>query len=63
MSAGARWDSFQLKLYVDNLTDKAPWLNVFSGASFGQPGADDAVRANTIRPRTFGIEGIFYFGM
>ena len=62
ISAGANWDDFQLKLYVDNVGDKAPWLNVFSGARVGSPGSDQAVRANTIRPRTFGVEGTYFFG-
>lgn len=62
MSTGANWDVFQLKLYVDNLTNKAPLLNVFSGGRAGLPGGDQAVRANTIRPRTVGIEGTYLFG-
>ncbi len=62
ISAGAMWEKFQLKLYVDNATDKAPWLNVFSGGRAGDPGGDQAVRANTIRPRTVGLEGTYYFG-
>ena len=61
-SAGAVWDSFQLKLYVDNVTDSSPWLNVGSGGRAGDVGGDQAVTANTIRPRTFGLEGTYYFG-
>ena len=61
-SAGAMWEKFQLKLYVDNITDETPWLNVLSGGSAGNPGGDQAVRANTVRPRTIGLEGTFYFG-
>jgi len=61
-SAGANWDSWQLKLYVDNVTDKAPWLNVFSGGAVGTPEAGQAVRANTIRPRTVGLEATYRFG-
>ncbi|MEQ8207829.1 MAG: TonB-dependent receptor, partial [Woeseia sp.] len=62
MSTGANWENFQLKLYVDNLTNKAPLLNVFSGGRAGLPGGDEAVRANTHRPRTIGIEGTYLFG-
>lgn len=61
-SAGANWDTWQLKLYVDNVTDKAPWLNVFSGGAVGTPEAGQAVRANTIRPRTVGLEATYRFG-
>ena len=63
ISGGINWDSIQLKLYVDNVTDETPYLNVFSGGSFGTPGADQAVRANTLRPRTVGLEATYYFGM
>jgi hypothetical protein len=62
VSGGAIWDKVQLKLYVDNVTDESPWLNVFSEASRGNPGGDQAVRANTIRPRTIGLEATYYFG-
>jgi iron complex outermembrane receptor protein len=61
-SAGAMWEKFQLKLYVDNVTDQTPWLNVSSGGSASDPSGDTAVVANTIRPRTIGLEGTFYFG-
>ena len=61
-SAGAIWDKFQLKLYVDNVTDEEPWLNIFPSAPVGSPGANQAVRTNTIRPRTIGLEGTFFFG-
>ena len=61
-SAGAIWDRWQLRIYIDNLTNEDPWLNVFSGNSAGLPGGDTAVRANTIRSRTFGVEGTVYFG-
>jgi outer membrane receptor protein involved in Fe transport len=61
-SAGAIWEKFQLKLYVDNVTDSTPWLNVASGGRAGDAGGDQAVTANTLRPRTFGLEGTFYFG-
>jgi len=63
ISGGVIWDKVQLKLYVDNVTDKTPWLNVFSGNPVGLPGSDQAVRANTIRPRTVGLEATYYFGM
>jgi iron complex outermembrane recepter protein len=63
ISGGVIWDTIRLKLYVDNVTDETPFLNVFSGGSFGNPGADQAVRANTIRPRTIGLEATYYFGM
>lgn len=63
ISAGAIWDKVQLKLYVGNVTDETPWLNVFSGNPVGLPGSDQAVRANTIRPRTVGLEATYYFGM
>ena len=62
LSVGATWDKIQLKLYADNVTDETPWLNVFSAASVGNPGADQALRANTIRPRTIGLEGTYFFG-
>lgn len=61
-SAGAVWDRWQLRFYIDNVTDEIPWLNVFSGSPVGQPGANQAVRANTIRPRTYGLEATLYFG-
>ena len=61
-SAGTRWNNKQLKLYIDNITDEIPLLNVFSGSRVGLPGADEAVRANTIRPRTFGLEFTAWFG-
>ncbi len=61
-STGAMWETFQLKLYVDNITDEVPWLNVGTGGSVGNPGSDVAVTANTIRPRTIGLEGTYYFG-
>jgi len=61
-SAGAIWDRWQLRFYIDNLTNADPWLNVFSGNSAGLPGGDTAIRANTIRSRTFGLEGTVYFG-
>jgi outer membrane receptor protein involved in Fe transport len=63
ISGGVIWDKVQFKLYVDNVTDKTPWLNVFSGNPVGLPGSDQAVRANTIRPRTVGLEATYYFGM
>jgi len=61
-SAGAIWDRWQLRFYIDNLTNEDPWLNVFSGNSAGLPGGDTAIRANTVRSRTFGVEGTVYFG-
>ncbi len=63
LSAGMRWDNVQLKFYVDNATDETPFLNVFSAASRGNPGGDQAVRANTLRPRTVGLEATYYFGV
>jgi len=62
MSAGANWNTWGLRFYVDNVTDADPWLNVFSGNSAGLPGGDTAVRANTIRSRTFGVEVTAHFG-
>lgn len=61
-SMGAVWPTWQLRFYVDNVTDEKPWLNVFSGNRAGLPGDDAAVRANTIRSRTYGLEGTVYFG-
>jgi len=61
-SAGAIWDRWQLRLYINNLTNDDPWLQVFSGNRAGLPGGDQAVRANTIRSRTFGVEATVYFG-
>jgi outer membrane receptor protein involved in Fe transport len=61
-SIGAIWNSWQLRLYADNLNNEDPWLNVFSGNNAGLPGSDQAVRANTIRPRTYGLEATYYFG-
>lgn len=61
-SAGATWDRWQLRFYINNLTNADPWMNVFSGNSAGLPGGDMAVRANTIRTRTFGVEAIVNFG-
>lgn len=62
LSTGAMFDRWQLRLYVDNLTNEDPWLNVFSGNSAGSPGSDEAVRANTIRSRTYGVEATVFFG-
>jgi iron complex outermembrane receptor protein len=61
-SAGAIWDRWQLRLYINNLTNDDPWLQVFSGNSAGLPGGDQAIRANTIRSRTFGVEATVHFG-
>jgi outer membrane receptor protein involved in Fe transport len=61
-SVGAVWPTWQLRFYVDNVTDERPWLNVFSGNRAGLPGDDAAVRANTIRSRTYGLEGTVHFG-
>ncbi|MEJ8568677.1 TonB-dependent receptor [Elongatibacter sediminis] len=61
-STGVRWDEFEVKLYVDNLTDEIPLLNVFSGNAAGLPGADEAVRANSIRSRTYGVQMTAWFG-
>jgi len=61
-SAGAIWNRWQLRFYIENLTNEDPWLNVFSGNSAGLPGGDVAVRANTIRSRTFGLETTVFFG-
>lgn len=61
-SVGARWNSVQVKLYADNVSDEIPWQNVFSAAPVGSVGGNVATRASTTRPRTFGIEGTYYFG-
>jgi outer membrane receptor protein involved in Fe transport len=61
-SAGAIWDRWELRIYINNLTDEDPWLNVFSGNSAGLPGGDVAIRANTIRSRTLGAEVTVSFG-
>lgn len=60
-SAGATWDDKQVKFYINNLNNEDPLLNVFSGNSVGFPGSDQAIRANTIRSRTFGLEFTAYF--
>jgi outer membrane receptor protein involved in Fe transport len=62
LSAGAIWNRWHLRFYVDNLTNEDPWLNVFSGNRAGSPGSDQAVRANTIRSRTCGLEATIHFG-
>ena len=61
-STGVYINDFQFKFYVDNLTDETPWLNVFSGSAVGSPGADQAVRASTLRSRTFGLEVTYRIG-
>lgn len=60
-SMGTNWDDKQIKLYVNNVSNATPWLNVFSGNRAGLPRGDQAVRANTIRPRTFGVEFTAWF--
>ena len=62
LSIGARWDTYMVKLYVDNVTDEIPFLNVFTNAPRGTPGSNIATVTNTVRPRTIGLEGTFYFG-
>ena len=62
LSIGAAWQKFMFKLYVDNVTDEIPFLNVFTNAPRGTPGSNIATVTNTIRPRTIGLEGTFYFG-
>ncbi len=60
-SFGTVWDDKQIKFYVNNLSNAEPWLNVFSGNRAGLPGGDRAIRANTIRPQTFGVELTAWF--
>lgn len=58
VSAGVRFGQTEVKLYVDNLTDEEPWLQIF-------PAAADTTQANqasTIRPRTVGIQLTHRFG-
>jgi hypothetical protein len=61
-STGADWQTWGLRFYIDNVANSTPWLNVFSGNGAGLPGGDTAVRANSIRPRTFGVEVTAHFG-
>ena len=61
-SLGAAWEKFMVKFYVDNVTDEIPMLNVLTNAPRGTPGSNIATVTNTIRPRTIGLEGTFYFG-
>ncbi len=61
-SAGAIFNSWMLKLYIDNLTDERPYLQVFPVNATGAPGADLAARVSSIRPRTIGLELTYQFG-
>ena len=58
ISAGIRTGGWDVKLYVDNLDDARPLLNV-------EPQADDLTQAGTassIRPRTVGLKVDYRFG-
>lgn len=56
LSTGFWRDSWQVKLYLDNIFNSKPLLQVFPAASSGGPGGDVATRASTLRPRTLGLE-------
>ena len=55
-SVGAARNGWSVKLYADNATNAIPLLQVFPASAAGGPGGDQANRASTLRPRTFGIE-------
>lgn len=57
-SAGVRFGPNEVKLYVDNLTDERPWLQVFPAAA-NSTAADEV---SSIRPRTVGVQLTRRFG-
>ncbi|WP_158272041.1 TonB-dependent receptor [Marinicauda salina] len=61
-SGGVMFDRWQIKLYVDNVTDERPFMQIFPQAAAGAPGGDAPARASSIRPRTVGFELTRTFG-
>ncbi|HVK80545.1 MAG TPA: TonB-dependent receptor [Verrucomicrobiae bacterium] len=57
-SLGVLYGPVQARLYVDNIGNEAPWLQVFPVAS----NSPVAAEASTIRPRTVGLELTYRFG-
>lgn len=57
-SAGVRLGNWQVKTYVNNLTNARPRLQVFPN----QTDLAEAAEASTIRPRTVGLELTYGFG-
>lgn len=62
VSGGVMFDQWQVKVYVDNVTDETPFMQIFPAASAGAPGGDEPARASSIRPRTVGFELTRAFG-
>lgn len=58
LSGGVRFGPTEVKLYLDNLTDERPWLQVFPATA----DTTQASQASTIRPRTIGIQLTRRFG-
>lgn len=58
VSAGVAFGPTEVKVYVNNLTDERPWLQVFPATT---PTQADVV--STIRPRTVGIQLTQRFGL
>lgn len=57
-SAGVAFGPTEVKIYVNNLTDERPWLQIFPATT---PTQADVV--STIRPRTFGLQLTRRFGL
>ncbi|HRE42513.1 MAG TPA: TonB-dependent receptor [Terricaulis sp.] len=57
-SFGVLYGPVQARLYVDNIGNEQPWLQVFPVAS----NSPIAAEASTIRPRTVGLELTYRFG-
>lgn len=58
-SAGVVFGSTELRLYVNNLTDERPLLQIFPAAA----NSTQADQVSTIRPRTVGIQLSHRFGL
>ena len=54
-STGLMLENWHFKLYVNNLTDERPLLQIFPDG----PSGNIPVRASSIRPRTYGLEVSF----
>jgi outer membrane receptor protein involved in Fe transport len=57
-SFGVVQGPMQARLYLDNVSNAQPWLQVLPVA----PGSTIAAQASTIRPRTIGLELTYRFG-
>ncbi len=51
MRLGARFSGFDVSLFVQNLTDSQPWLDLFAGSYYDPQDWS----TSTLRPRTYGL--------